>query len=112
MAIGIVLTRRAYRIPVEAGPILRVGLAAGFMAATLLLADKFFLSDHNVVSFAARVALGVAAYGAAALAVNVARLRDIALKRLRRSTPRTARGARIEKQALADEVFALADDPR
>jgi O-antigen/teichoic acid export membrane protein len=83
---GFALTRFAHPLPLALSGLGRVSFATGVMAGAIHLATPF-LSDFAPLRFAVMVGVGVIAYGAAALAANVAKSRDYLRRRFERPAP-------------------------
>ncbi|KFL29959.1 polysaccharide biosynthesis protein [Devosia riboflavina] len=86
IVIGYLLTRRAYPLPLDPRPFLKVGLATLGMAVPTYLVDRA-LPDMGVLDIALPVLVGVLTYGLCAYALDIAGIRS-RLKTLRtRSSP-------------------------
>jgi O-antigen/teichoic acid export membrane protein len=89
IVIGIALSRRAFRLPLNIRGIIRVSAATGVMAATTL-ALKMTPADHGLLQLVGFVLISGIAYAAAALAFDVAGFRSSLIAFLR-SQPHDAR---------------------
>lgn len=75
VVLGFALTRRAHPLPLMVGPLLRIGLATGLMALSIVGLQSQ-LSGRSVGSLVALIGAGVATYGVLACALDVAGLRS------------------------------------
>jgi len=90
-AFGFMLTRYAHPLPLISGPLLRVGAATGLMALAVVAIERL-LPERTLTSLAALIIGGVAAYGLAALAFNIAQSRTLLSAALDKLMNAMARG--------------------
>lgn len=76
LAFGFALTRYAHPLPMISGALLRVGAATGVMALVVVVIERL-LPERTLASLAGVVFGGVAAYGLAALAFNIAQSKTL-----------------------------------
>jgi peptidoglycan biosynthesis protein MviN/MurJ (putative lipid II flippase) len=94
-AFGFALTRYAYPLPSIFTPLKRVGAAAGIMALAIMGIEKC-LPEKTFVALAAIIVGGIAAYGLAALALDIGEFRSFltkAYEERRRATGRLRESA-------------------
>jgi O-antigen/teichoic acid export membrane protein len=90
-AFGLMLTRYAHPLPLILGPLLRVGAATGVMALVVVAIERL-LPERTLASLAALIIAGVAAYGLAALAFNIAQSKTLLSAVLDKSMNAVTRG--------------------